>query len=175
MTQVWVQQCIECNSSETAGVSLMADSLAFRSAQTHVKCFSDESNIIEQSNQALECRDCEDFLQLGIDAFRWLNRADESIRLAVFAGYPHNEAADNALAALYKAWLDPCVPAERWIAIQEERGYHIDNLTEFRNCVAEVEALVRDSRHVGGELAKARDRAIASQKAGETDDWECPE
>lgn len=153
----------------------MADSLAIRSARLHVKSFSDESDVIQSSSEALECRDCEDFLQLGIDAFRWLNRADEHIRRAVFAGVPHNEEADRALIALYKAWLAPCAVAEGRVASQENRGYQVDNLAEFRNCVAEVEALLKESRHVGGQLAEARDRAIASERAGETDDWECPQ
>lgn len=125
---------------------------------------------------AMDCRDCEDFLRLGVDAFWWLSRADELVRDAVFSGrQPYDADIDEAIALLYKTWLKPCALADQWIKVQRDRNFVVDGLDEFRRCVAEVTAIVRNSKEVSGELAKMRDSAIASYEGGETDGWEAEE
>ena len=110
------------------------DNLALRTARKHVQNYSYESDdLMLRHAEAIDCRDCEDLLQLGIDAFKWLGRADRVIRSAVYRGLAeYDPSLDVALAALYAEWLKPCTFAEGWIAQQEQRGFRVDNLAEFR-------------------------------------------
>ncbi|MDZ4818927.1 MAG: hypothetical protein SGJ20_08150 [Planctomycetota bacterium] len=153
----------------------MLDFLAYRTARSHIHAFTDESEgIFPGPHQAMECHECENFLQLGIDAFNWLTRADAENRKAIFSGrIEHDSQVDDAIDALYHAWLKPCGVAEKWIASQIGRGFELDNLEEFRKCVAEVRAIVsEDNEEVSGELADMRDQAIECHKRGESLEWE---
>jgi hypothetical protein len=126
--------------------------------------------------EAIDCFDCESFLQLGIDAFAWLARADESIRKAIYAGQiEYDQEVDPAIAHLYQDWLRPCSHAEKWIATQESRGYNVSNVEEFRRCVEELQAIVAANNEVAGELAAIRDQAVEENRAGTTTDWEVEE
>ena len=122
--------------------------------------------------EAIDCRDCEDLLQLGIDAFKWLGRADRVIRSAVYRGLAeYDPSLDVALAALYAEWLKPCTFAEGWIAQQEQRGFRVDNLAEFpSSCCEEVRAIVE--AHEGtlenDALVELRNNAIDAHRRGET-------
>jgi hypothetical protein len=153
------------------------DNLAFRTARLHVHNYSDQSDdLMRRHAEAIECRDCEDFLQLGIDAFKWLGRADRVIRSAVYRGVAeHDPSLDVALATLYAEWLRPCTFAERWIAQQESRGYRVDNLAEFRVCCEEVRAIVEANEGTleNDALVALRDDAIDAHRKGETIElWE---
>jgi len=150
------------------------DSLAYRTAKNRIHSFAGEGEeMVVRHDQAMECFDCRDFLQLGIDAYQWLTRADEQLREEVFAGQiDHNAEADQAIDVLYKTWLKPCDFAEKWITVQQQRNFEIENLTEFRRCVEEVRAIVRDNPHVGPQMAEKRDLAIAEFERGATVEWE---
>lgn len=124
--------------------------------------------------EATECRDCEDFLRMGIEAFDWLARADEAIRSAVYSGaMAFDPECDSTLAALYSEWLKPCEYAERWIAIQQNRGFHVDNLEEFRRCCQEARAIVEENQGVlrNDAFVDLRDEAIDAHRRGETLDF----
>jgi hypothetical protein len=148
------------------------DSLSLRTARLHVHNYTGESDdLIQRHAEGIDCRDCEDFLQLGIDAFKWLGRADHVIRSAVYRGLAeYDPSLDVALAALYAEWLKPCTLAEGWIAQQEARGFRVDNLAEFRACCEEVRAIVE--AHEGtlenDALVELRDDAIDAHRKGET-------
>ena len=61
-------------------------SIILRTARRHVANFADECDVLKDHQQAMECRDCDAVLQLGIDAFAWLVRADERLRSAIYSG-----------------------------------------------------------------------------------------
>jgi len=110
---------------------------------------------------------------MGIDAFNWLIRADRSERLAVFRGErAYDPAVDEELATRCKRWLEPGPFAEEWIAAQERRGYQIDNLEEFRDCVREMAAIVAAAglaeAALPAPLQELRDAAIQEHRNGET-------
>jgi hypothetical protein len=149
------------------------ESIAYRTARSHVHLFKDEGDeLLERHERAMDCRDCESFLQLGIDAFKWLCRADEEIRKGIFSGeVQYKEDMDSAIAALYKLWLRPCVFAEQWIRHQLQHELKIDNLAAFRECQEEVRAIVEENNDVSGDLLKLRDEAIRSHQAGNTSEW----
>ncbi|MCE9555512.1 MAG: hypothetical protein K8T91_19365 [Planctomycetes bacterium] len=146
-----------------------------RTARDHVRTFraeGEELGLMEQHGQAMECRDCESFLQLGIDAFRWLNRADEEIRSRIYKGkVQFNQDVDDAIGILYEAWLGPCDVVQQCIKKQVERGFDVENLTEFQACEANVRAIVADNRSLTAPIAALGDQAIKEHRAGQTSEW----
>jgi hypothetical protein len=145
--------------------------VALRAARQHVVNFTDESEIVIKNHlEAMECRDCEDILQLGIDAFHWLNRADEYIRGAVYNGMEYDADSDEAIRELFKCWLRPCDPVNKWIDTQIQRGYHPENLDEFRKCEKEVRSIVKslDADVMTDAMRDLRDRALAEHRDGKT-------
>jgi hypothetical protein len=101
----------------------------------------------------MECRDCEDFLQLGIEAFTWIERAHGNLRESIYGGKSvFDPEAESLLTELYESWLRPYADAEKWAQAQAQRGYFPDNLTAFRACrekaldVLEQRALAEKAR-----------------------------
>lgn len=108
------------------------DSLAYRTARNHLQAFAGEGDIIEKSYEAMECRDCEDYIKMGLDAINWIRRLDEKVRIACAKGKLVSDAAgDEHIEELYRTWLKPCALAERWAAEQKARGFDVDNLEEL--------------------------------------------
>jgi hypothetical protein len=150
----------------------MAETLAFRHAEMLVKGYNDEADDLQSKhNEAMECRDCEDFLQLGIDAFDWLMRADTSIRTRVFRGeVPYTKEIDEALWTLLETWRTPCDFALTWAEKQKKRGFHVENLVEFQKCCREVaDMLTPDDQFFSHDsLVALRDEALDEHAEGKT-------
>jgi hypothetical protein len=149
--------------------SLMS-TLAFREARRHVYSFSDESEIMRDHREALECLDCEAVLQLGIDAFNWLVLADETIRRATYRGAEFDADTSVMMSQLFRHWLRPCAVVNQWIAVQKDRGYNLANLEELRRCEREVQAIVRslDADSLTEPMRGLRDSAVAEHRDGQT-------
>jgi hypothetical protein len=150
--------------------------IALRTATTFVNSFTSEDAVIEASRQADDCRDCEDFLQLGIDAFDWLIRADQKIREAIFDGAEgFDPLVEDALRLLCQRWLKPCEHARKWAVIQFNRGYKVDNLDRFNECCEEMQAIVRAHEATTEELPAAmehlRDLALEDHRNGQTSEF----
>ncbi|MGO8747292.1 MAG: hypothetical protein ACLQNE_15005 [Thermoguttaceae bacterium] len=122
----------------------MPETLALRIARQRVEGYeAAKKYIIEEHNEAMDCLDCEAFVQMGIDAFRWLIRADETIRRAIAAGRLSFDAdVDAALRRLFVDWLRPCEVAEKWASRQHQRGNPVENYEELRKCREEAAAIV---------------------------------
>jgi hypothetical protein len=144
--------------------------LALREARRHVYSFTDESEVMADHGEAIECLDCEAVLQLGIDAFHWLIMADETLRRAVYAGAPADPDAQQTLEMLFRAWLKPCRPVKAWIAIHKERGYKLANLEKFETAEREVLAIVKalDADQLTDAIRDLRDSAVTEHRNGET-------
>lgn len=56
------------------------ESLTFRTARKHLENLQAEADVMMAHHEAMECHDCEALVQLGIDAFDWVMRADSDIR-----------------------------------------------------------------------------------------------
>ena len=112
-------------------------------AEKHVSEYSNQDSFNERHREAMECRNCEDFLELGINAFKWLTQADETIRQAAIEGLEVSENIPEVIATLYRAWLRPCDRAEALIKEQRERGFRLKNLNEFRDACDFVRQQVR--------------------------------
>ncbi len=101
-------------------------------AQKSVQDYGAKDALIAQHQQAMECCDCEDFLESGIKAYRWLKQADETLRAAAQQGIDVSEECVPALASLYRGWLLPCEHAEQQIQLQHDRDFSVKNLDAFR-------------------------------------------
>lgn len=120
-------------------------SIAFKSARRHVRFYARQSQLMERHEEAMDCRDCEDFLQLGIEALKWLQRAEEELRLSVYSGERQNSIElSDSLDRMYHMWLMPVHSAEQWVAIQATRGYTPDNLYEFRQSCEQAREVVEN-------------------------------
>ncbi len=152
---------------------MITDYLAYRTASRNVQAFVDEGGeLMARSQEALERLECESFLQLGIDAFHWLIRADEQYRKAVFADdVQYDPAFDASFDALCILWLKSSGFAESWVTAQERRGLTPANLAEFRECVRQAQSIIAENDEVSGEMAVLRDKALEAYEAGETDEW----
>lgn len=148
------------------------DVLALKMARRHVKDFNDESDcLIREHREAMECLDCEAFLQIGIDAFQWLTRADLVVRKAIFLGkLEYDPELDAQIAGEFRKWLGACDSAKAWMEKQIGRGYKLDNLDDFRECEDQVRAIVESmgSDVLTEPMRELRDRAITEHRNGET-------
>jgi hypothetical protein len=145
--------------------------LALREARRHVRSFADESELLADHADPAQCVDCDALLQVGIDAFHWLVRADETIRLAIYRGQvAHDSLVEGALAALARAWLNTCGAANGLIALHLGQGDSLSNLAEFRRCEAEMRAMVDSWRtdEITDAIRALRDGAIEEHRRGET-------
>lgn len=120
--------------------------LDYRTAKQHIQQFSDEADdFLQEHHEAIECLNCESYLQLGIEAFRWLRRADAAVTTFARQGkLTPTIAIDAAIESLYRGWLVPCAFADRWIDTQASRGFQLKNLTAFRECETEARSIVHE-------------------------------
>ena len=152
----------------------MPELLAMHAAAHNVELYEQHAEkIISDHHEAMECLDCQAFLQLGIDAFRWLVNTDELINKAIAHGIvEYNADLESKLEELFRRWLVPCDFANDWIDVQLRRGYQPDNLKRFRKCQAEARAIVKSidktTRQMSGSLIELRDEAIEEHRRGET-------
>ena len=102
----------------------------------------------------MECRDCEEFLAEGIEAFRWLRTAEDIMREGDYQGvFEFTAELQKVLDLLYSAWLVPLEFVENWISSLAARGYTPKNLPKFRKVCEEAEVHRR-----APQLAKSSDR-----------------
>jgi hypothetical protein len=122
----------------------MSDNMILNLAHHRVHAYAEQSDVLmRQHAEAMECRDCEVFLQRGIDANKWLRCAEESMREADKEGiFTFSQEIQDTLDALYLAWINPCEFAERWIQSLAERGYQPENRDDFRRACEETKDLL---------------------------------
>ncbi|MEX0718843.1 MAG: hypothetical protein WD066_19780 [Planctomycetaceae bacterium] len=90
-----------------------------------------------------ELRDCEEFLSAGIDACRWLRRADQTMREADRSGIVEfTLELRSAVQALCELWIRTGTAAERWIDDLEQDGLSPSNLQEFRAAQGQLDDFV---------------------------------
>jgi hypothetical protein len=106
--------------------------------------------IMARHAEAMECRDCEDLLEHGLNAFQWLRRAEEVLRQTARAGIcktPEDNQSirdgHEALNGLFSEWLRPCQHTEERIAQQEKLGFTPARAEEFRSACEYVRRRVR--------------------------------
>ncbi len=121
----------------------MATDITLELAKKHVSKYAEQDRIMAQHCSAMKCRDCEDFLQLGIEAYQWIARADQTLRQAAVEGLDVPEEAKDVLCKLYTSWLTSCAHAEDRIREQEQQGFTVANAGRFRESRENVEQQLR--------------------------------
>ncbi|MGW8256122.1 MAG: hypothetical protein ACWGMZ_01420 [Thermoguttaceae bacterium] len=123
-----------------SNIGIRANGIAMEAAMREVAAYSNQSvEIMQQHNLAMECRDCEDFLQLGIEAFNWIQRSWQNYQQRIFDGQAsHDPQVEKRFTELYRHWLETGDKVGQWIRIQTGRGYYPDNLDEFKKYCEEV-------------------------------------
>lgn len=130
--------------------------IAYRLARDQVQRFQNELDPMTwQEAETLES-ESEDLLQLGIDAYQWIVRAERRLRENARGGNVNHPAdAIAAIADLYKLWLIPGALIEARIAQQSATG--AENAAEFRDvCLAVREKL--NAMAWVGKSRKLRDK-----------------
>ena len=135
----------------------MSNNLTLSMARKRVREYAAETDSLMANHaEAMECRDCEEWLKRGIDAQFWLCRAEEIMRAADEDGLcEFDTEMRRALDCLYEMWLRPCEFAETWIASLATRGYTPDNLGEFRDACDMARDIV-ERRHWKNVAGNAR-------------------
>ena len=101
--------------------------VAFRAARREVRGFRREfkkykqmlptkagNHVLREHAEAMESRDCDEFLHLGIEAFRWLEKARDDIDADILAGRAvYDPELEATITRLYERWLAPCMRAEK--------------------------------------------------------------
>lgn len=140
-------------------------------ARKTISAFAEHSEVLREHHAAMDCRDCEDFLDRGIHAFHALIRADQFLRLAVAEGsLKYNPAIEHALEDLFRAWLGPCDRAQRWVDSLQQQGFEVSNVEAFKQCEAEVRAIVDhlNDDQLTQPIRELRDAAIKEHRNGDT-------
>jgi hypothetical protein len=116
----------------------MANDVSIEVAKLRVQDFvSKEEQLLADHHEAMECRDCEDLLDAGIQALAFVRSAEMILTEAARRGVaPVETPIVEAIRILYESWLRPCASAERWITELAGTGHAPNNLAEFRQAKA---------------------------------------
>lgn len=110
-------------------------------ARDRVAQFEDAVDpLMNDHHAAMNCLDCEAFLQKGIDAIRWLRLAEQAVM-------SQHKLAVTLVPTEFYVWLDGAYNAfvlrsklaQQWITDCDARGYSVANSKEFFNCLESAE------------------------------------
>ncbi|MEM1225890.1 MAG: hypothetical protein AAGJ40_09335 [Planctomycetota bacterium] len=129
--------------------------------------------LMAESHQAVDCLNCEAWLQNGIDLFKYLLKADECIRWASCEVDGFESQGEDVLAIISECLVQWVVTSRQmldWIRKCEDNGYQVDFKDEFLECLKEAESILDSNgkKEIPEELQSARDDAIREFEAGET-------
>lgn len=144
-------------------------------AQDRVAEYAQE--VLAAHDEAMECRECETLLQLGIDAFNWLMLVDRQVREGMFQyGVAFDPGVDSAIKQLCRAWLKAGDAAEKRVEVHLARGFQVENLPTFRECCAEMAAIVESfddapAMSLPPAMIDLRDGAVREHHDGQTSEF----
>ena len=134
-----------------------------------------QRNIVELSDEACDCRDCEAVIKFGIQHFDWLMAADERYRSDVYAGkQQYSKKMEDALAYLVLRWHEQCGAVLEWAARHKRLGFDVAGLEEFQTRCDESAAIISSLQQAEGSkmmsdpLILLRDKALEEHRDGQT-------
>ena len=130
----WKKSNVLCGDNPMSTNLPMAD-YSLQIAERRVELYSD---LMAQHREAMACYTCEDFLEAGIQAEKWLRKADETLREAARLGINTPDEARAEIDKLYARWLLPCPAADEMIAHFQARGFQISRLQAFKEAEQNV-------------------------------------
>ena len=101
-------------------------------AQKCMRDYSEKDATMQKCAEAMSCRDCEDLLRSGIEAFKWLKQSENTLQEAAKAGIQVSMHAKEAIDYLYRAWLMPCEHAEPAYGNRKKRDSRLPTLRNFK-------------------------------------------
>jgi hypothetical protein len=117
--------------------------LSIQLARKQVEAYSAQDELMAQHHEAMKCRDCEEFLAMGIAAHNRLRQTEETAQDAAKEGIEVSPDVMAAVKVLYRSWLRPCVHAEQRILELERAGYQVNNLADFRGACEDAKKRVQ--------------------------------
>lgn len=140
--------------------------------------FADAFNSWESHHhEAMECRDCEDFLLAGVQAFHWIKSADTRFRSALYKDQVSVADALEIEAELenyIRTWSQKSHDADDWVKKLKSLHFKVEHLAEFEKCKEEVASMISfwDSEsRLSENMERLRDDAIAEHERGETHEF----
>ena len=125
-----------------------------------------------QTDEAMQVRDFEDFIALGMFWFARINHLDEQTRLEELrAGAAPDAKIHEGIVGLYRAWLDTGRGVVRVLESFKANRWEIDGAEAFRSAVREVEGILTpdDKFFTGEKLARLIDQAREDYESGHTE------
>lgn len=134
--------------------------------------------VMTAHTEAEDCGMCEAFMELGIQVFHWIIKADHDYRRELYE-HPehHSEAAEKELESLMRGWQSRCQGVFDWAERNAARGFQVTHLEEFRRCEEEATAIVESFDETEGDrvmtepLIILRDQALLEHQNGETSEF----
>lgn len=116
----------------------MAEDLVLKVARRRVERFAIRPAAPRDIEQdANECAACERWLDMGVDALEWLEKAEQFLLEAGRSGVAIIESdTAQAVRDLYLVWLESCDQAEKWCASLTAKGHPPNNLGKLRQANA---------------------------------------
>jgi hypothetical protein len=134
--------------------------------------------ILADHAEAEDCGRCETYMELGVQVFQWILRADQDYRRELYANPKvHSEAVEKELETLARGWLAHGKGLIAWAERNAARGFQVKHLEDFRRSFEEATAIVEslddtDASHQMTEpLILLRDQALLEHRNGETSEF----
>ena len=143
---------------------MKAESLEFQLAEKQLLSFEQHDDpVLRYHSAAQDCYQCEQWLQAGISALKWLARSEETARAADAEGLADfTSEVDEAIKGLYVRWLRQSESALPWITRVTQNGFSLDQLPEFEECSSQVRDWLEQH-----EIYEIGRRNLAEQTSGE--------
>lgn len=134
--------------------------------------------ILAEHAEAEDCGRCESFMELGIQVFQWILKADQDYRRELYANPKvHSEAVEQELESLVRGWLAHGAGLIDWAERNAVRGFQVKHIGEFRRSFEEATAIVASfdetaaDRRMTEPLIVLRDEALIEHRNGETSEF----
>lgn len=117
----------------------------FDLARTTTQDFTFTDPVLQDHAIAMECRDCEEMLDRGMRAYKWLMTCDETRQAADARGLmEYRGELYEEVTNLFRQWLVSARHAEQWIRQLEQRSYAPANLPQFQAASESVVTTIED-------------------------------
>lgn len=123
---------------------MLGENINLELAQRRLERYSHmASDVIAHVANGHNGANCIDFLQHGIDAYRWLVRAEETLRAASYESlFDFSADVQETFDALYLSWLKSSELAEAWIASHQQAATPSEILREYNRVKEAIEDVV---------------------------------
>lgn len=151
----------------------LSENLELRIARRHGDDYDEV--VVQQSEQARDCHDCESALKLGCEVFDWIIEADQRYRRDLYdRKRDHSQKIEDDLAFLIRRWHEKSIGILQWAQRQVDAGFDVAHFSDFQRRWEEAAAIVesldegRKDSPMSKPLIALRDQALHEHQHGET-------